>query len=252
MILCADDFLTPGALAAAIDVLERDPAVAFVLGSRSEEWLDGTEGGGDHAFSGHEVIAGRAFVAEVCDSLAQDLPCHEVVVRRALQQRVGHYRAALPHMDDLEMVLRLALCGSVAKVHGSLIAKRVHAENRLSVLWQDRLADLKERDAAFESFFAREGAQVAAAARLHATTKRRLAELAVWSAVSHTCRGHFAAALQLLRFGFRLSPTSVLLPPIGRTFRSRGGLGRVAAVLAESWREMSWNSGPARPRDSRD
>jgi hypothetical protein len=64
--------------------------------------------------------------------------------------------------------------------------------------------------------------------------KRKLAEAAYWSAVSHLFRGRTEAAAQLFKYGFGLNPAAMLVPPVGYLFKTQGSFGRIGAVIAEA------------------
>ncbi len=190
IILCADDILAPGILSIGMQLLENCPEAACVIGTFEGPW------------TGEPLLApceppqwsrseGAAFIGRCCLGFGQDVPAYAILSRTSVQKAAGHYRPALTHMDDLEMLLRLANLGPVLELGTQLVGKRLHSSNLSEALWQDRLVDLRERETAFDSFFEREGAGPGLAP-LHRTVRRRLAEAAFWSAVSHLCRGRGA------------------------------------------------------------
>jgi len=235
MILCADDILNPGALKQALAALEGDPGAAFVIGARPASWLDGNDPCAAARSAAITSLEGTAFVGEVCRSLADDLPAHEVIVRTPVQKRVGHFNPALQHMDDMELVLRLALHGRVLRYDGALTSKRIHSANQLAPLWDDRLADLREREAAFRCFFEGEARGNAMTRRLHAPTLRRIAQAAFWAAVSSAARGDGVQARALFRFGFSVKPSAMLVPPIWHLFGPSG------AARLHAWGSRTMN-----------
>jgi len=98
-------------------------------------------------------------------------------------------------------------------------------------------------DAAFESFFAKEGASALEAKGLHQIARRTLGEGAYWSAIAHLLRGQNRLGLDLLKFAFFHSPATVVVPPLGMLFRSGDTINKVARVISDAARRLS---GPVR------
>lgn len=228
MVLCADDLLLPGALSEGIMALERAPRAAFAIGAHAQ--LDGAA----PRRQGWHVAEGTQFIDACGRSIGQGLTA-QVIVRTGTQKAVGHYRPSLKYMDDLEMVLRLARHGAVVRVVAPLVFARRHESHMSKVFWYDRLSDLREREAVFDSFFAHEGAGMPGAARRQGRVRRRLAEASYWSAASHVFRGRPKQALELFRFGLRLCPSAMIVPPLGHLVRMEGASSRLRAVAGEAF-----------------
>ncbi|AZO09411.1 MULTISPECIES: glycosyltransferase family 2 protein [unclassified Mesorhizobium] len=232
MILCADDILVPGALRRGMEILERCPEATFVLGASSQPFMGDIPPELDPLPEGGSLLSGRDYIRQCCAAAGENSGAHAILVRTPVQKSVGYYCANLTHMDDLEMVMRLASMGSVARLRGALVSQRMHVTNQLSVLWHDRLSDLQEREAAFNSFFCREGWDIPGSKRLHRTAMQQIAATAFWSAASHFYRGKLSAGLSLLRYSLGLDPTLAILPPVDYLFRTQGALRRMAAVMS--------------------
>ena len=232
MILCADDIIVPGALRGGIEVLERCPEAAFVLGANSKPFVGDVPPELEPQPEGGILLSGPEYIGQCCGAAGENSGAHAILVRTLVQKSVGHYRANLTHMDDLEMVMRLACTGAVAKLRGALVAQRMHVTNQLSALWDDKLRDLQEREAAFNSFFCQEGWGIAGAKGLHRSATRQIAATAFWSAASHFYRGKLSAGMGLLRYSLGLDPALAILPPVHYLFRTRGALSRMAAVVS--------------------
>lgn len=234
MILCADDLAAANSISCGIRLMERFPQLVLVLGAYVE-WFPGGRQPESQQSDGYRISDGVSFIERCCDSI-ESVPAHAILVRTRTQRRVGHYRASLPFMDDLEMALRLAVTGSVAELDGPLAIRRIHLSSSVSEsLWQDRLRFLKEREAVFRSFFENEGADVPGAGRLHGVVRRRLAEAAYWSVASHLFRGRRDEAKELFTYGCGLDRASMLFPPVGYLFRKHGALKRIAAVVSSAF-----------------
>lgn len=231
LILCADDLLPVGALRRGIEALERNPDAAFVVGA-STPWVGETPPEPTEQPEGWDLQSGLDYIEQCCRAVGDKSGAHAILVRKSAQKAVGHYRASLMHMDDLEMALRLGCIGSVIKLHSALAVQRMHTTNLLSALWGDRLKDLQEREAAFNSFFRREGRNIPRSLELHRTAGRQIAETAFWSAASHVYRGKASTGLALLKYSLGLRPSLALIPPVRHLFRTRGALKRVAEIMS--------------------
>jgi glycosyltransferase involved in cell wall biosynthesis len=232
MILCADDILTADTLIHGMTMLDSFPRISCVLGTFMEAStgmpdLAGQSGGGD-------LMEGTTFIERCCRTIGQNVAPHAILARTSLQKEVGHYRASLPFYDDLEMVLRFARMGPVAELRGPMVIRRIHSTGLTVPLWKDKLRDLQEREAVFESFFGLEGADLSNSLQLRRIARRRIAEAAFWSAAAHLFRSRAKEANQLLKYGYRLDPSLWLRPPVGHLFRTPGTFKRIANVISGS------------------
>ena len=119
LILSADDYLLPGALSRAADLMDAHSEVGFTFGNvieRSDSGtetpvkcvVDATKNSGRRILGGLELIelSGPGNIVSTCTA----------VVRTELQKRLGGYRRELPHAGDMEMWLRFAAHASVGFV----------------------------------------------------------------------------------------------------------------------------------------
>lgn len=234
MILCADDLLTPGALRQGIAILDRFQEVSLVLGKYVAPWVgNDTPALPAHA-DGWSLMNGDLLIETCCRKMKFNLSAHAMLVRTSAQKAVGHYRPAVPLLDDLEMALRLAHYGSVAELSAPLAMTREHTTNISQVMWQNALRRLQEYETVLESFFGHEGSTMPNAPTLHRMARHHLAATAYWSAVSHLIRGRPSAGFELFKFGCKLDPASMLLPPIGHLFRMEGSFKRAQRVILEA------------------
>lgn len=140
LILSADDFLLPGALARAIEVLDRYPEVGLAYG----RWCEYRSGdplpapASDPAKA--EIVDTAWLVAKL--AVGNHIGAATAVVRSTTQKKLGHYHRDLPHSGDLEMWLRFALNGKVAYIPQLQAAYRRHECNLSSTF--DRVADLQQ------------------------------------------------------------------------------------------------------------
>lgn len=231
MILCADDILTADTLRHGIDMMERSPRISCVLGAFAEPWVGAVAPDLMRQPGGGEIVGGDAFIEGCCAVAGLNVPAHAMLVRTSVQKKIGHYRATLPLMDDLEMAMRLATAGRIGRLQGPLVIQRLHGSNLSQSFWQDHLNELSERAAVFSSFFAHEGNDLTGGQKMHRAARRRLAEMAFWSAVSHVVRGRSREGRDIFRFGLNLSPASMLLP-FGYLYHGNGALKRASTVIA--------------------
>ena len=215
MILCSDDLLVPGSLAAMISILERHPRATFALGE-DVHWQQGEARpqAGTATDSQWQIRDGRDFIRERCRKPEAYIAAGMVLVRTAAHKAAGHYRPSLPHTDDFEMLLRLARLGEVAQTCSTVGIKRIHAANRTHDYLRERTRDLLERIAALESFFERDGRTLGDSQNLLRLGKRSLAERAYWCGVKDLVRGR-SSGIDLLRLAFRYAPKTAFIPPFG-------------------------------------
>lgn len=225
VLISADDLLTPGALARATAVMEADPAIGLVYGHatwwRDDEPLPTPR----QRSTGVTVWPGLEWLGIMCRLGHNVISSPEVVVRTAVQQRIGGYLSELPHTGDAEMWMRFALHADVAYVKGVDQAYyRIHA----SQMTNDRVAylDLVQRKAAFDAFFDAHGDRVPDAARLRRHADRKLAKEALWRA----CRAYERRRMdstpiaELVAFAEGTYPHSARLPEYwGLRWRTRVG-----------------------------
>lgn len=154
LLLSADDYLLPGALQRAVDLMESNPQVGFTFGYAIEKSEQGAGRWNEVAPCDHGqcVISGRDFILL---SGARDIVrTPTAVVRTELQKRVGGYRPELPHAGDMEMWLRLAAHAAVGFVAVDQAVYRRHSGNMsLSYDLSHSLPDLEQRNAVFDFFF---------------------------------------------------------------------------------------------------
>ncbi|MGE0024279.1 MAG: glycosyltransferase family 2 protein [Hyphomicrobium sp.] len=158
LLLSADDYLLPGALARAAALLDARPDVGFVFGNANELQEDGTESRMDTFGdgSGDRVVSGEEFIEINWPYNA--VPTPTAVVRTSLQKEVGGYRPELPHAGDMEMWMRLAARAPVGMIDAAQAVYRRHASNMSYAYFrQSRLPDLEQRQLVAEGFLASSG-----------------------------------------------------------------------------------------------
>jgi glycosyltransferase involved in cell wall biosynthesis len=179
ILLSADDLLTPGSIARATRVMEANPRVGFVYG-HALRWSDGAPRPVPRLQPrGTTVWPGRDWLRIVCRLGHSVISSPEVVVRTALQQRIGGYLTTLPHSGDAEMWMRFAAHSDVAYIRGADQAfYRFHGTNM--TVARVPTIDLAQRVAAYDAVFDVHCNQIPDAAGLRRLAHRGLAKEALW------------------------------------------------------------------------
>jgi hypothetical protein len=228
MLLSADDLLVPGALRRAALLLGKHANVGMVYG-RS---LLAREGRPLPEPSGRwlrtQVWTQASWVRRRCRSAHNCVSSPTVVVRNSVQRAVGAYDPACRHASDLNMWLRIAAVADVAYVLGVPQAiYRVHADSMMQSKGGP-LVDLRERKAAFDSFFASSAPQLDRPNRLQGMADRALARQALWQASRAVDRGAVDGVVdELVDFALDACQDARELPEWrGLQLRQRIGAGR--------------------------
>lgn len=220
MVLCADDLLSPGSLRRAIGIMESRPEVSFAYGTdihcQAGDPLPDISMAPDDAR--WVVWTGDDFIKARCRKPEAYIAAGMVVMRTSDHKKAGHYRPELPHTDDFEILLRLARLGAVAYTPAIQGYKRIHGSNRTNEFLSDRTHDLRERLAAIESFFSREGSTMNNASQLCRLGRKSLAERAYWCGVKDLVRGR-TSGFELLRLAVKLNRTTAIIPPVSYLMR---------------------------------
>ncbi|MEN5299952.1 glycosyltransferase family A protein [Brucella sp. TWI559] len=221
LILCADDLLVPGALARAVSMLEQYPDIHLAHGaiekiSENEKPPHRLP----HIGKGNwNICSGADFITFACKHAFNPVYGPTAVVRTSAQKEAGYYRPKLPHTDDLEMWLRLALLGGVASTDSVQAYVRVHSKNQSANVagimhWNNEFED------AFRSFFENEGMTFPQAARNFMAARDCLTKRAYWSALSSLVRGEKGGA-SLMACALKRHPSMAVMPPIDYLFQRR-------------------------------
>lgn len=213
LILCSDDYLAPGALEHAVDLMESHPEVHLTYGAsrflRTEEVLENASLTERPRWT---IKDGPTFLQDISRSGRNIISGPTVIVRTSVQKQVGHYNPKLTHTDDLEMWLRFTLWGSIAATDAVQAVARVHPFNQSATVGNLRQWSI-EFEAAYRSFFNGAGADLDNADDLLRLARHALSDRAYWSAISLLCRGE-RGWRDLLVHAVRLRPVAALLPPV--------------------------------------
>jgi hypothetical protein len=206
LILSADDYLLPGALWRATNLMEVRPDVSFTFGAvivlakgatPRLECLPKQDG----SF----VLTGPQFIALSGGGDVVATPT--AVVRTTFQKKVGGYRPELPHTGDMEMWLRLAARGAVGYVAEPQAVYRLHSEN-MSFAYSDTfLPDLEHRRKALDYFYG--DWSHSHTARLRRRAMYQLSCTGIGRASQMLDKGQLDASKKLIEFALRNCSWSV-------------------------------------------
>jgi hypothetical protein len=191
-----DIVLTYGA---AIDILNGDP-VPELDEAYDPPW---------------SVRPGHDFVRETCDTIRNNVPTPTAIVRTDVQKRIGGYLPELHHSGDMEMWLRFAAHGAVARTPAVQAFYRLHGNNMSTGIYRRVTEDYLQRKGAFDAFFAGAGAGIENAAALRRLAERRLGDAAFWTGVAQGLRGNRTIGRELRAFAGELNPDTRYWPPFG-------------------------------------
>ncbi|PJI55237.1 glycosyl transferase family 2 [Methylobacterium radiotolerans] len=200
LVLSADDALTPGALARAVDVMERRPEVgmtyglAVVFGTRNDEFIVA-----DTAAYDYSTFSGARFIEDFCRR-KNGVASPTALVRTRVQKEVGGYDAQFPHTCDVEMWMRIATRHSIAAVNAPQAYYRWHGGNMSSAYIDRPLSDLREQLETCEYLQRTAGAHVPGFGDWVADMRTRFAEEACWLAGLAAENGNDASMRQCLAF----------------------------------------------------
>jgi hypothetical protein len=210
LLLSADDYLLPGALRRAVDLMDVHPEVGFTFGKGVELHENGTTidvGAIRPACTqtGWQILRGLKFI-ELSGS-GNIICTPTVVVRTQLQKRLGGYRFELPHAGDMEMWLRFAAHASVGIVDSCQAVYRRHSSNMsLAYMAQGWLPDVQQRKAALECFFEICTGTLPDPLRLRHTMFRSVAGVSIGFASAAFNHGEMALSEQLSEFALDVCP----------------------------------------------
>jgi glycosyltransferase involved in cell wall biosynthesis len=213
LLLCSDDLIAPGSLQRALNILETNKDVAFVYGG--EHTWDGCSALPDIAGNdaSYTCIDGRQFI-EALSLPGTAVGTGLVVTRASLHKQVGHFRPELRYTCDIEVLMRLARLGKVAKVNAVQFIKRQHGENLSAEFWGNCRVELQNALDAYETFFSHDGAHLPDAATLEQHVRRNIAHRAYWAGASHRFRGLKTESAALFAFARSTYPRIGIASPI--------------------------------------
>jgi hypothetical protein len=204
LLLSADDYLLPGALARSVELMDDHPSVAFTFGGavvldQQGERSRRRTGVGSRT----NILSGLDFIT--LSGAKNIVLSPTVVVRTSLQKRLGGYLADLPYASDMEMWFRLAAHGDVGVIAADQAVYRAHSANMSSE--PSREQDLLQRKAAIEHFLTNGAARLTNAADLRAWMNHMLALEAIGCASTAFNEGAIESSAGLSKLAVGIDPS---------------------------------------------
>lgn len=208
LLLSADDYLLPGALARTVSFMEQNSSIVLAFG-QAMTLTDDEQPDAEAiraAATRWTISPGLTFIRQ--SGATNCVPTPAAVVRTVTQKQVGGYRPELPHTGDMELWLRLAARGAVASTDGFHAVYRRHSANMsLGYMTSHWLPDLEQREVALRWFFDHTDLG-ADAEELRNSAFRKLAAAALKRAGSAFNHGDLETSRRLRNFADRLSSSS--------------------------------------------
>jgi len=215
LLLSADDYLLPGALGRAADLMTAYPNIGLTFGNVIELDALGKETLKRSVIGDTRILQGREFI-ELSGAENMVATC-TAVVRTDLQKRVGGYRKELPHAGDMEMWLRFAAHASVGFIADYQGVYRQHRANMSTAHYlieaghqtfrkKGRLTDLLQRKLALDCFLQYCGDAVPQQEDLRRGLYRRFSHVAVGFASSAFNDGEVEQVRELLDIAVAACP----------------------------------------------
>ena len=230
LLLSADDILTPGSLARAVQVMNARADVVLTYGpdlpfsTPTPPPLEPPP-----ADSSCRIIEYLDFLETSCRLGRTPLQAPSVLVRTRTHRAMGGYRPDLPHSGDTEIWLRLASQGRVASIDAVQSYRRLHTNNMS--LGYSLVSRLREQLRAFEDHLADPDCAPPDAKRYRSIVRTTIGEAAFWTAVHAFERRDRACCTEALEFAAACDPKIVSTPSWGRLQWKRRLGPRTAAVV---------------------
>src|SRR5581483_5079457 len=207
LLLSADDYLLPGALERAANLMDSHPEIALAFGNAIEMDEQGRKNTtACIEFDGEEIVLGGGEFFRLSGP-RNIVPTPTAVVRTRVQKKVGGYRKELPHAGDMELWFRLAAHAPVGFIKEPQAVYRRHAANMsLAYSTQRYLPDVQQRRAALNCFFESCASLVPETARLRRNLFRGLAADALGLANGAFNDGDADVSAELAAFAAETSP----------------------------------------------
>src|SRR5215208_5270612 len=224
LLLSADDLLVPGALERAVEIMDENPDIVLTHGE-CVTWHDNLpipklEELQDYTWKRHDLVN------DMCTVASNFIPTPTAVARTSTQQKIGGYRASLPHSGDMEMWLRFGANGSVARINAVQAIYRKHSTAMSNAYFAEMLSDYRQCELAFDCFFDEYDDRLAISPGLRLAARRALANRVFRSGISLLRRARFNEGCRLIRMSMDLDHRLRYLPPLWHLLKVPGPEGR--------------------------
>jgi GT2 family glycosyltransferase len=212
LLISADDALTPGALARAVEILDQNPEAGMLYGMAVMMGSDGPPPpASDIRSPEHVIMDGPDYIKYVCE-MGNAVPSPCAIVRTELQQRLGGYEPTLPHTSDMEMWLRFASQSAVAIVKAPQGYYRWHSSNMSQAFIGQNLSDRKEQIDTLRKLLSEAGERVPELRTWVKDAEKRLVGEALLIASQKGSAASSSVSRQALIFAFKFDRWSFLRP----------------------------------------
>jgi glycosyltransferase involved in cell wall biosynthesis len=224
LLLSADDLLVPGALERAIEVMDANPDIVLTYGEciawHDDRPLPEIKLKGEYIWTRHDLLA------EMCSTAINFVPTPTAIARTSVQKVIGGYRTSLPHSGDMEMWLRFAANGSVARINAIQGIYRKHSGAMSNAYFAEMLSDYRACQLAFDSFFHEYNIRLINSRGLRIVARTALAERVFRSGIGLLRRGRLNDGLRLIRGSMDMDHRLRYLPPLWHLVKVPGPAGR--------------------------
>jgi glycosyltransferase involved in cell wall biosynthesis len=211
LLLSADDLLVPGALERAVEVMDANPDVVLTHGE-GIYWYDhlpipDIKSVQNYTWKRHDLLK------QLCVTTI-NIPTCTAIARTKTQKTIGGYRASLPHSGDMEMWLRFAANGSVARINAVQGIYRRHSVAMSNAYYVDRMRDYWQTKLAFDSFFDDYENSLNNSRSLRIVVRRALARRIFASGIGLLVRRRLNDGRRLIRASMDMDPRLRYRPPL--------------------------------------
>jgi glycosyltransferase involved in cell wall biosynthesis len=218
LLLSADDLLVPGALERAVEVMDANPDVVLTHGE-GIYWHDhlpipDIKPMQNYTWKRHDLLK------QMCVTAINIISTPTAIARTKTQKTIGGYRASLPHSGDMEMWLRFAANGSVARINAVQGIYRKHAAAMSSAYYVDRMRDYWQTKLAFDSFFDEYENSLNNSRSLRIVARRALARRIFVSGIGLLRRRRLNDGWRLIRASMDMDPRLRYRPPLWHLLRA--------------------------------
>ena len=213
-LVSADDALTPGALARAVEVMEQHDDVNLVFGAAKVMHGEDCPAQTDDVPSlTYRVISGERFLQRCCTKEGNPVASPAVVVRTAMQHQLGGYEPTLPHTCDMEMWMRFATRGPIGVIREPQALYRVHRANMTHGEIKSPVSDLPIRFATCAHIYERwDGKALPGYVQAYHEMRKTMAQIAMHFAILTYDVDHPIAVRANLDFAAKVDPAIVISP----------------------------------------
>jgi glycosyltransferase involved in cell wall biosynthesis len=197
LLLSADDLLVPGALMRAVEIMDKNPDVVLTHGESAIWYQDQPRplvaDRQSYTWARHDLLS------EICATATNLVSTPTAIGRTRVQKIVGGYKESLPHSGDMEMWLRFAARGAVARINATQAIYRRHPSAMSNAYFAQMASDHRQRQQAFDSFFDEYDDRLTNSRVLRSVVNRVLAKRAFRCGIGLLRRGRINDGLRLIR-----------------------------------------------------